>query len=182
MSTVQKDVLDLEKEKVDRLLKIIEITSENAIFTKTEGGFLSLEFEGEKYDRVNFHRTFPFTSTNDFISVRKAQDKAEEIGIIVSLDVFDSKTKEDILHQLELRYFMPKITKIISIKEEYGSCYWAVETNKGSCKFSMNAHGSNTIKLSETHLIIKDVDGNRYEIINTEALTPKELKKLDLYI
>ena len=38
------------------------------------------------------------------------------------------------------------------------------------------------INLSETRLILVDLDGNRFEVPDTGKLTAGELKKLDLYI
>ena len=43
--------------------------------------------------------------------------------------------------------------------------------------------GSNAVtKLSDTRLIIMDVDENRFEIPDVEALTRKERRKLDLFL
>lgn len=176
------DILEQEKEKVDRLLSMNYILPDNSEFLPTPGGFVSLKFEGKFYDRVNFHLMFPFSAPDKYISVREPDDKASEIGIIEELSAFGQETAGIISKQLELRYFMPKILKILSIKEEYGFAYWSVVTDKGPCKFTMSTGLRSTAKVGKNRLIVKDIDENRYEIEDMSRLSKKEIKKLDLYV
>ncbi len=178
----EKDILEIEKENVAELLKINYLTPENAEFQHTKGGFVSLKTNDRFYKRVNFHRTFPFTDKDSFISVREPDDKAREIGIIENLQAFDAETVKILNEQMNLRYFTPKILKIFSIKEEYGYAYWSVLTDKGPCKFTMSTGSGSTAKVTDRHVLIKDIDENRYEIMDLDDLTTKELKKIDLYI
>jgi Domain of unknown function (DUF1854). len=92
------------------------------------------------------------------------------------------ETRDILNHQLSLSYFTPVIQKIYNIKDEYGYAYFHVLTDKGECKFSINM-GSNAVsKLSDTRLIIQDVDENRFEIRDVEALSQKEKRMLDLFL
>jgi len=77
---------------------------------------------------------------------------------------------------------MPKITKIISIKEEYGHAYWNVLTDKGKCSFATAAGSAGAVTKKDNRVIIKDSDENRFEIEDITKLTTKEFKKLDLYL
>ena len=55
-------------------------------------------------------------------------------------------------------------------------------TDKGECRFAINM-GSNAVsKLSDTRLIIVDVDENRFEIRDVDALSQKEKRMLDLFL
>lgn len=178
----EKDILVLENERLQRLLTINLLTPDNAFFSLTEGGFISLKTKDSEYKRVNVIRTFPFTAANEYLSVREVDGKQDEIGIIENLDIFDEDTKNIINKQLEIRYFMPKILRIYSIKEQYGHTHWHVLTDKGKCRFSSaSGSGESVIQLGN-RVIIKDSVENRYEIEDIEKLNPKELKKLDLYL
>ncbi len=157
------------------------ITSKNK-FERTAGGFVNLTFEGVKYERVKIVRLFPFTDENKYISVRENTDKAREIGIIEDLDSFDDETREIISEQLRLNYFTPVIKKIMSIKDEYGYAYFHVMTDKGECNFAINMASNAVTKLSDSRLIIMDLDENRFEIRDVNALTQKERRKLDLFL
>lgn len=170
---------ELEKQ-AERFLETNYITGENAVFKATDGGFASLEFSGKSYDRVNICRAFPFSAPDEFISVREPGDKAYEIGIIRNIkDLSDEQTKI-VLSQINLRYFTPKIQKILNIKEEYGYSYWDTVTDKGACRFTVS-QGS-VAKISDTRAIVTDIDGNRFEIPDINLLSAKELRMIDLYL
>lgn len=158
------------------------ITKENASFTSTEGGFVKMTFNGKVYDRVKVTRLFPFTDPSGFISIRTSDENPREIGLIEKLGDWDDRTVEMLQKQLDLSYFTPVIQKIISIKDDYGYAYFHVITDKGECKFAINMGGSNVAKLTDTRLIITDLDENRFEIRDVNALTSKEQRKLDLFL
>ncbi len=182
MNKMEKDILELENEKVENQLAIKPLTPENCKFYETAGGFAAIKVGDEDYGHINLIRTFPFSALWEFISVRKIDGKQEEIGIIEDLNLFDKPTFDLIAKQLEIRYFMPKITKIISIKAEYGHAYWTVMTDKGKCFFATPQGSSGAVIKKGDSAIIKDTDGNRFEIEDVTKLTAKEIKKLDLFL
>ena len=151
-------------------------------FERTSGGFVNFTYDGVKYERVKVVRLFPFTDADKYISIRENTDKAKEIGIIENLDDFDEETKEILREQLRLNYFTPVIQKIMSIKDEYGYAYFHVMTDEGECKFAINMASNAVTKLSDSRLIIMDLDENRFEIRDVNALTQKERRKLDLFL
>ncbi len=180
--TKEIDILNEENQRVERLLSINPLTPDNAVFSRTSGGFVSLSHADKLYKQVNVIRTFPFTSPNEFLSVREIDGKQDEIGMIENLLAFDKETVNLINEQLELRYFMPKITKILSIKEEYGHTYWSVMTDKGKCRFTSASGSSGAVVQKGNRVIIKDANENRFEIEDISFLSKKEMKKLDLYL
>lgn len=180
--TKEKDILTEENERVERMLTIHSLTPENAVFHETPGGFAALTHEGKEYPHVNIIRTFPFTAANEFLSVREIDGKQEEIGMIERLSDFDIPTVALIERQLELRYFMPSILQIYSIKEEYGHTYWSVLTDKGKCRFTSASGSSGAVIQDGDRVIIKDSSENRFEIKDITKLSTKEMKKLDLYL
>lgn len=173
------DVIKNEELLTEEMLELKFLNKDNASFKPTPGGFVSLEFEGEFYSRVYFHRAFPFSAPDEYISVRESEGKNKEIGMIRNLNEL-GETQKLVKKQLELRYFTPKITSVYKVKEEYGYSYWDVNTDRGPCRFTADANG--VVKLSATRLIVNDVDGNRFEIPDVSALSSKELRMIDLYI
>lgn len=176
------DIAIMEEQSLE-MMEVRKINKDNAIIQKTKGGFISMEYEGVQYSRVNVFRTFPFTDPDRYISVREANDKAREIGIII--DLWADLREDDAIsvkEQLEIRYFTPKIERIKELKDEYGFAYFTVQTDMGDCKFTMNMNSGAVVHLSETRIIITDLDGNRYEIADLNRLTALELKKLDVLL
>lgn len=181
----EKDIIKEQQQKAEELLTIQYIDNENGTFARTPGGFVSLVFNGKEYKRVAFHRSFPFTEPDLFISVRdtdpEASSTANEIGMIRDIKTLQKEIRLMLEEQMNHRYFVPVITGITEIKEEYGYSYWQVRTDRGECRFTVPL-GGNIIRISESRIMITDIDGNRFEIPDINKLTTKEQKKLDLYI
>lgn len=186
---VQSNLLELEEfdeEKVKAesadLLELRYLTKENAKFERTPGGFVKLTYQGKTYERVGVYRTFPVTMPDEYISIREADEKAREIGVVEKLSALDADQAKMLTEQLNLRYFTPEITKIFDIKTEYGYGYFHVMTTYGECRFTIHTGGSSVVSLTDTRIVINDLDGNRFEVPDITKLTTTERKKLDLFI
>ncbi len=181
MEDKEFDLAEMEKE-TEEMLKINLLNEKNTKFIRTEGGFMGLKTGETSYPRVNAVRMFPFTDPDRFISIRTTGEHSKEIGIIENMSDLSKETAKLINEQLELRYFTPVITGIKSIKDEYGYAYFDVMTDRGECRFAIHMGGSDVVHLSETRILITDIDENRFEIPNILELTPGERKKLDLFL
>lgn len=184
-----QDLLDLQefdeealKKESEELLEMRFLTGENAQFARTSGGFVSLKTKDKEYPRVGVYLTFPLTNPEEFISIREADEKAKEIGIVEKLSQLPKDQQEMLQEQIRLRYFMPVITKVLDVKDEYGYAYWNVVTTFGACRFTTQMSGDAVIHLSDSRLLVTDIDGNRYEIPDFYQLSVVERKKLDLFI
>lgn len=171
----------MEKE-TEEMLKLRYINKDNADFKRTDGGFVSVRIGEEFYPRVQVVRMFPFSDPEKYISIRTPDEHSKEIGIIENMKDVTKETAQMLTEQLNLRYFTPIITKIINIKEEYGYAYFEVVTDRGACRFTINMGGHAVVHLSETRILISDIDENRFEIPDIMKLSAKELKKLDLFL
>lgn len=184
-----QDLLDLHefneeelKAESERLMAMNILDGNNAKFERTEGGFVSLKTGDKEYKRVGVYLTFPLTEPDAFISIREADEKAAEIGLIKNITDLSEDQQEMIREQIRLRYFMPVIKKVIDVKEEYGNAYWTVVTSFGNCKFTTKVNTSAVVAISDKRYLVTDIDGNRYDLPNFFALSVKERKKLDMFI
>lgn len=175
-------VLKESSAEAEKLLEVKKLTKENCSFSKTDGGFITAMVDGEEQGRVDIIRTFPLTDPDRLLSVRLPDKKMTELGIIENINDFDDKTKRILLHQLSLRYYMPKILSIVNIKEEYGFTYWTVVTDKGKAKFASSSGSSGSVIPHGKGVIIKDSNENRYILEDLSTLSSKEQKKIDLYL
>ncbi len=170
------------EQEVEEMTALHYLNEKNAVFSATEGGFVSLEFGGKKWDRVQVIRLFPFTDPHRFISIRTVEERSKEIGVIEDLTKLSKPTRQLLEQQMNLHYFTPIIEKIIDIKDEYGYAYFHVMTDRGECRFTINMGGNAVVSLSDTRLLITDLDENRFEIPNVLKLSQKEQRKLDLFL
>ncbi len=134
----------------------------------------------ENYDRIWLHRVFPFDLAEEFISVQ-AKDN-EELGIIRYLSDFDDATVEILRAEMDRKYFTPKITRIITLKERRGFSYWKVETDIGEMELSFRDTYRSINKVGSDRAFVTDISGNRFEIESLEALDRRSQKKLELYL
>lgn len=185
VNVMENEFSSVEKtmdEQSEDILELRYLNTENCTFRRTAGGFVSLVFGEKTYNRVSFYRTFPFTEPDHYISIREPDEKAREIGMVKSLSDLPKDQMAMLQEQLHIRYFTPIIKKINDIKDEYGFAYFDVLTNYGVSKFTIHMGGGSVVSLTDTRLLITDLDGNRFEIPDVNKLSSLELKKLDLFI
>ena len=177
------DILQQMEEETSQMLAEHPLNRDNARFSRTKGGFVSLEYNGNTWPRIAVYRAFPFTDPERYISIREPDEKAKEIGMVQDLNKdLDPQTAELLREQLRIRYFTPKILKIQDIKEEYGFAYFKAVTEQGPCRFTIHMSGSSVVRLSDSRILVSDLDGNRFEIEDLNRLSESELHKLDLFI
>ena len=180
------DITDLFEHRVS-----LELTPENARFTKSGGGLISLEVtqpsgKVEFFERIVPVRAFPISSPEFFIAIREPDTqlggRGAEIGMIESLASFPADVADMINDELGRRYFTPSITKIHSFREKFGYCYWDVTTTAGRVEFIMNNPTNNIRTLEDGRVFMYDIDGNCFTIENPAALDKHSYKKVEIYL
>lgn len=142
---------------------------------------LSLKIEGDKeYPEVRASMSFPLTDPEKFVSIVEIEDgkKGEEIGTIEDVGKLNSESKKILKEDLKRSYFMPRITKINRMKENHGIMKFDVETDSGSREFETR-YKEDIRKLSGIRVVIRDADGNRYDIPNYNKLDQRSIHLLD---
>lgn len=157
---------------------IYYLTPANTAFAITEGQMLSANVEGAEHPAVYIHCSFPHTDRRIYLSIRTIDNK--EIGMIRSLDDFPAETVKILEEQVHIRYFAPEITKVVSVKEEFGYAYWEAETTAGYCRFTVRGGGGNTKLITASRLLVNDVDGNRFVIPDLNGLSDKEYRMVEI--
>ena len=122
----------------------------------------------------------PITDPRRMVSVRDEQ--GEEIGILDDVTQLDPTSQRIILDELERVYFMPRIVDIIDIREDLGVVSWEVETDKGERSFQVRNIRQNVRKVGRRRIIIRDVDGNRYEVRDWAELPGPAERLLQPYL
>ena len=169
----------------------VALTVQNAAFSRSPGGLLSMTLtkedgSTEQFERVIPVRAFPITDPDCFICIRepdtKKKGKGEEIGMIERLADFDAQAQALIIEELDRRYFAPTIKKIHSLHEKFGYLYFDVTTSAGRSEFIMSNPSGSFRTLEDGRIFMYDIDGNCYCIQNPEALDKASLKKIEIYL
>ena len=188
----QAAVCDDDKDKdLFRHRVSIDLTPENAVFTRSSGNLISLSVtqpsgEVEFFARIVPVRSFPISSPEEFISIREpdspTRGRGDEIGMIRRLSDFPEQTAALIEEELSRRYFTPSIKKIHSYSEKFGYCYWDVTTSAGRIEFIMSNPTSSIRTLEDGRVFMYDIDGNCFTIDDPLKLDKASYRKVEIYL
>jgi hypothetical protein len=133
------------------------------------GAILRLIIEDEGcWLKVSVVRIFPLSGPQRYLSVRDGANK--EVGIIVEPNELDAENRRLVAEELERRYLVPVVRRIIAVKERFGTVEWEVETDRGIGKFTMRNVRENVLQPSPDRYLFSDVEGNRYDVRDLTAL------------
>jgi hypothetical protein len=155
-------------------------TDEVTVRRPETGKNVVLEVNGTRHEIGRIASAFPISSALEAVAF--FDTNGEEIGIMKHAYALDEESRNILREELEKAYFMPRIQRIISTRESLGVEEWVVVTDKGERSFEVRDARRNVRKISETRVIIKDVDGNRYEIPHWQELDRNSLAQLMNYI
>ncbi len=117
---------------------------------------------------VRFRWCFPQSRPGRYLSISTPRD--EEIGIIRDPSKLPREARRICELGVELRYFVPKITRIKSAESRAGLIYMSVQTDRGEREFAINEARENVLQPQPGRYLMQDVHGNRYEIEDVTKL------------
>ena len=118
-------------------------------------------------------RAFPLSDPEHYIGFLDGAGK--DVGILHDPGLLDPESRKVVEEELEKRYFVPIVERVTGVKEEFGTIYWTVETDRGTKEIVVRNLRDNIQELSQSRIIITDADGNRFEFPDTNKLDNKSL-------
>ena len=123
---------------------------------------------------------FPLSDRTRMVVVRDRE--GEEIGILDDLSNLGDDSREIVEAEIEKAYFLPKIISVNEIEQELNLVTWFVETDRGPRNFHVRSIRQNVRRIGQVRLVIRDVDGNRYDIPDIRTLSPRGRRLVEEYI
>ncbi len=155
-----------------------ELDPEKIRLWRTSAGKVRMEIVGDRsVVHVKIARAFPVSDPDHYIGIRDEDDK--DIGMVVDPSRLESRTRKIVEEEIHKRYFVPVITRIHSVKEEYGVGHWIVETDRGPREFVVRGMRDSIWEVGESRLIVIDVDNNRYDIPNYTELDYRSYRMIE---
>lgn len=133
--------------------------------------------EDRSYIAVKPVWSSPLTYPNKYLSLLNG--KGEEIAMVSDPQMLQPDSLKAVKEELSRRYLTATVTSILHAKGEFGSTYWHVATNRGERDFVTQSLQENAQWLSPTHLLLIDVDGNRFEIEDVTSLDERSRKYIE---
>ena len=133
------------------------------------GPSLRLTIEDDRsFLRIDVIRSFPLSEPSRYLSVRDGQGK--EVGLIVEPAQLREQDRALVQRELDRRYLVPAVARIVSARERFGTVEWTMETDRGVVRFTTRNLRENVQRPSPGRIILNDVDGNRYDIVDVDRL------------
>jgi hypothetical protein len=107
------------------------------------------------------------------------EKKKEELALIESLACLDDESRQIASDELDARYLVPAITKVLKTEVNFGNRYLLVETDSGRIEFMLRDPNTNVIYLTDDHIVLRDTMGNRYEVKSLLGLDERSRVEID---
>ena len=118
-------------------------------------------------------RAAPLTEPARYISFLDV--RSEEICMVNDLADLDEDSRRVVEEELAAHYLTAIIERIDSARNEFGTSYWDVQTDRGARDFVVQNAAENARWLGSDRLLLLDVDGNRFEIPNINHLDKRSI-------
>lgn len=151
----------------------------------------SIQLERDVFGRLLLHRPdgtslpvrpvrlFPLTCQDAFIALLDHEER--EVAMVRDLAGLDFNSRQALEADLESAYLVPQVDCIHDIREEFGVLQWHTHTDRGERRFDVR--GRDEIHFVDSqHLLIRDIDGNRFEIRNVNSLDHRSQALIDAYL
>lgn len=144
------------------------------------------EFEDLVLERGGEHRTvsavraFPLSAESEFIVLR--DENGDEVGTVRKLAELDPASRSVLSAELEKAYFRPQILQVYEIEENFHIPKFDVETDRGPRVFEIRSQQRDIRVMSNGRVLIRDADGNLYEIPDYRQLDPVSQSLVEDYI
>jgi hypothetical protein len=136
--------------------------TEQNVTLETRRGQVFASVNGAERVPVRVVWARPLSGQGHYVSL-VTEDK-EELAMVAGLDELDEDSRAVAERALHERYLMSRITRVHSTDPHFGNRYFDVETDRGPVKFILKDPNRNVTRITEDHLILRDTQGNRYEI------------------
>ncbi len=144
-------------------------------------GRLRLEYKDQCYLEVKPIWASPLRYPDRYLALVDGKDR-EILMVTNPAEEFSPEMWQMVQAELHKRYLNGRIHRILSAKTEFGSTYWHVVTDRGEKEFVTQSLQENAQWLRENYLLVIDVDGNRFEIPDVDALDERSQKILNVTV
>lgn len=130
---------------------------------------LRLTIDGDRsYPTVKPAWASPLSHPRNYLSL--LDGKGKEIIMVEDPEELTPESLAAVNLELHRRYLTATVTAVTYGRVEFGATYWAVETDRGPRDLVTQNLQENAIWLSDRHILLLDVDGNRFEIPDINSL------------
>ena len=135
--------------------------------------------DDRSYLDVSVRAAFPRTAPRLYLGLANAAGGNGIIGLVADPQQLDEDSRRCLLEALDRQYFLPLITRVRSLKEEFGTVYMEVDTDRGPRRFTGRGIRDTIQESGRGDILLADVHGNRYCIADWTALDARSRRLLE---
>lgn len=124
--------------------------------------------EERSYPVVRLFQAWPLSQPQRYLSLQDS--RGEEIVMVSRIEELEPQSRAVAEEELRRRYLTSRVTGVQNIRSEFGVTYWHVQSDRGERDFVVQSLSESCVWVSDRHVLIVDVDGNRFEIPDTSTL------------
>ncbi|MHB9024548.1 MAG: DUF1854 domain-containing protein [Armatimonadota bacterium] len=143
---------------------------------RREGIRLQLSQEGGEWQEVKLLRAFPLSEPEHWIAMLDKDGK--EIGMLRDLRRVSTKSLAAAREELSQRYLVPQILRIDGCRARADVLEWTVETDRGPAVFLTRNLQESIKQPVPRRLTLTDVEGNRFDVPDVDALDEESRRML----
>jgi hypothetical protein len=133
---------------------------------------------GEKR-QVSVEPCYPLSRPERFLVFRDSE--GNELGLLEDMSDLSDEAREALAVELGKQRFLPVITAVNDIYQEFHIPVWEVETDRGPRQISLrSAHDAH--RLPNNRIYVRDAEGNGYLILDLTELDPASQSLLELNV
>jgi hypothetical protein len=136
-----------------------------------------METEDRCHLQVQPRWASPVKQPGKYLSLLDGKDR-EILMLNDGLEGIDADNRAILERELHRRYLTTQVQTIEHAHTEFGSTYWTVKTERGRREFVTQSLQENAQWHGPAHLMLVDVDGNRFEIRDVKALDEESQRLL----
>lgn len=150
---------------------------DDVYFSRGQGGVFQGVVDGKTYEELEVYRAFPFLYATQYISIRNT--KGEELGIVADVKELYEESAAELEKELQLRYFMPRVTRVDSVKFKSDLWIWELQTHLGATRIVMRNLHEFMQYPGGGRVLLADISGKRCEITDWQQLDAHSRKQLE---
>lgn len=130
--------------------------------------------------RVKVVRVFPLSKGSRWVAVVDGKNK--EVCLLEDPDALDEVSRRLVVEALRADYRIATVTRVYSVRNEYRTMYWDVETGFGRRDFVLKWASDSILWVSPREVILVDVDTNRFHVPDYAQLDADSRKQFDILL
>ena len=136
--------------------------------------------DGEPPRAVSATRCYPITHPTQWIVLHDGDQ--EEIGLIADAADLPADSRKALESELQRTYILPRITAIHEIVDRHSIPAWRVDTDRAPRELEIASSRRDIRFLGEGRVLIRDAEGNHFEIPDYRRLDAESRDLLDTQV